>query len=231
MIQMKPEVSVITRAYNEADIIERALNSVLNQTFDPKQYEIVVIDDGSIDDTDTVVSNYEQNHPSTVRFFRTGDTGPIASLNEGIERARGMYITVLDADDRFEPSFLERTYSVIQKRTEVDFVYTDYYEITSDGKKKYVDTSEDLFQTVAAGIIFNKEAIEAIGGYDETLVFPEYDLLIKLHQRGRKGCHIAEPLFVYYRRNDSITANEERVTRGKHQLKERYGDNFDFREY
>ncbi len=224
-------VSVITRAYNEADVIERALDSALNQTLDPKRYEIVVIDDGSTDETDTVVSDYAQEYPSIVRFFQTGDTGPIASLNEGVERAQGNYVTILDADDCLNPSFLERTYTAIQKRPEVDFVYTDYYEMTLDGEKRYVNTSEDIFQTVAAGILFSKSAIQAVGAYDETLVFPEYDLLMKLQSNDRKNCHIAEPLFVYHRRDDSLTTDKERIRRGKRELRERYGDSFGFREY
>ena len=226
-----PDVSVITRTYNSAETIERALDSLDDQSLEITRYECVVVDDASSDNTVEIVNEYATEHPYIVRPFTHAHMGPVASLNAGIERASGDYVTVLDADDYFCPLFLERTTAILDADPETAFVYTDYYEKTIDGERRYIDTGDDLFSTITIGILFRKDALSMIGFYDESMLFSEYDLLMKLVRNGYTGEHIDEPLFVYDRRDDSLTADQARVENGKRELRERYGEDFSVREY
>jgi spore coat polysaccharide biosynthesis protein SpsF (cytidylyltransferase family) len=227
----RPAVSVVVRTYNDADVAGRAIESALDQTLDDARYEVVVVDDGSTDGTVDLVSMYAEANPTLVRAFPTAHSGPISTLNDGIDRALGKYVVVLDADDHFDAPLLERMYDILERRLDVDFVYSDYHETPVEGEREYVDTGESLFATITIGIMFRKEALLAVGLYDEGLAFPEYDLLAKLLQAGAEGYHIADPLFTYDRQDDSLTADRRRVERGRRELRERYGESFDFREY
>jgi glycosyltransferase involved in cell wall biosynthesis len=223
--------SVVTRTYNSRETIGRAIDSVLDQTADYSEYEVVVIDDGSTDGTTEIVSEYVDEYPSTVCLVSTGHSGPITTLNEGISRALGQYITIVDADDAIREEFVERTTEILDRQREIDYVYTDYVEIEEDGSTEHVDPSDDILKTVAGGILFRKSALESAGLYDEEIFFPEYDMLMKLEERGREGHHVGYPLFEYHRQEDSLTKDADRVREGKRELKERYGDDFSVRDY
>lgn len=221
-----PPISVVTRTHNSAEYVGRSLESIQAQTIDDDRYEHVVIDDGSTDDTVETV----REHPADVRLIETEHTGAMETLNAGVGATRGRYLIVLDADDTFEPSALERLYETIETTDDADFVYSDYHEETVDGERRYVDTGENIFNTITIGILFRSDAVEAVGRYDESMLFPEYDLLVKLRRAGFEGLHVAEPLFTYIRRDDSLTADDALVERGMAELTEKYGD-LDIREY
>ncbi|MBU1710567.1 MAG: glycosyltransferase, partial [Proteobacteria bacterium] len=98
---MKPAVSIIIPTYNRSAFLQEAIDSVLAQSYSP--YEIIVVDDGSADDTPEVVKAYE----SKVRYIRRENSGPAAARNTGIKAARSDYIAFLDDDDRFDKRKLE----------------------------------------------------------------------------------------------------------------------------
>jgi len=98
---MSPTFSVVVPVYNRAHLLERALSSVLDQSF--QDFEIVVVDDGSRDDPQSVI---EAIGDSRIRFVRQENRGGGAARNAGIDMARGRYIAFLDSDDRFLPHHL-----------------------------------------------------------------------------------------------------------------------------
>jgi len=100
---MTPHFSVIIPVYNRADILEQALRSVLDQTF--QDFEIVVIDDGSNDHPEAVVARV--NDPR-IRIIRKQNGGGAAARNFGFDQAKGRYVALLDSDDRFLPHHLEK---------------------------------------------------------------------------------------------------------------------------
>lgn len=116
-----PGVSVIIPTYNAARYIGEAIGSVLAQTY--QSTEIIVIDDGSTDDTHTVVSGY-LHHPA-IQYVRQENRGPSAARNAGIRRARGRFITFLDADDSIPPTSLARRVGFLEKYSHVTAVFTD----------------------------------------------------------------------------------------------------------
>src|SRR4051794_36269759 len=99
MGEANPLVSVVIPAFNRAFILPEALDSVLAQTF--KDFELIVVDDGSTDDTEEVLRPYVERRG--VRFLPQANQGPAAARNRGIEAARGKYVAFLDSDDLWLP--------------------------------------------------------------------------------------------------------------------------------
>lgn len=225
----RPEISVVTTTYNSEEYVERALESVRSQTFNLNRVEHLVVDDGSDDHTVDVVRSFSDG--DYIRVIETEHSGASATLNAGIDAAKGKYVIVLDSDDEFKPTILEQMYNVLEKEPSVDFVYSDYVEVFSGGRKRYVDTSDNILNTITIGIMHRRERLLEYEGYDENLFFAEYDLLLRYLKDDLEGCHIAEPLFVYHRRDKSLTGDTEAVKKGKRKLEKKFGRSLDIRDY
>lgn len=218
--KQKIVISVIMRTHNSEKTISKALDSLLHQNLSTDLYEILIIDDGSTDTTLDVLREYGHK----IRLVAKKRTGYIDSANIGITKSGGQYVILLDSDDYFEPSLLRELLNAIEKNG-VDFVYCDYCEKNgSDGTVRKISLKDDIFKSVASGILFKRELLEKAGGYDEKFIFPEYDLLIKLIRSGCKSRHVPEALFTYVRHVGSVTADQDRVKQGLRQLFDKYGE-------
>jgi len=109
-----PTVSVITPTYNHAETLPRAIDSVLGQTF--KNFEYIIVDDASTDDTESVVNSYDDDRIQYVRHEE--NRGGSAARNTGIAQARGRYIAFLDADDEWLPKKLTAQVECLEERTD-----------------------------------------------------------------------------------------------------------------
>ena len=98
-------LSIIIPTYNYAATITRAVNSVIHQL--TPHSELIIIDDGSTDDTDNVLSRIIAEHPGLFRIVRKDNGGPSSARNRGIQEARGNYLVFLDADDELLPGSLK----------------------------------------------------------------------------------------------------------------------------
>ncbi|WP_423746388.1 glycosyltransferase (plasmid) [Haladaptatus sp. SPP-AMP-3] len=225
-----PDVSIVTAAYNSAEYIERALESVRRQTVGTDRIEHIVVDDGSTDETASIVESFEAPYLRLVENEENSGNGTVA-CNRGIERARGEYVVVLDSDDAFLPSLVERSFDAFSTREEVDFVYTDYYERFPDGERELVETGGDITKTVKVGTMHRTDRLEEFGLYNPEMIFAEYDLLFRYLDAGLAGYHVSEPLFVYHRRRNSQTDDSTRVEAGKSELREKFGENVRIRAY
>lgn len=227
MKENEVKISVIIRTYNSAKYVKEAIDSILKQTIEPDLYEIVVVDDGSTDNTKDILDLYKNR----IKLIEQEHKGAIQALNTGIKKAQGIYVILLDADDMFTPQILEKMLNVFEKSKGIDFVYCDYHERDMEtGKQRIISLRDNIFHSVAGGIMFKKKILEESGMYNENLIFPEYDLLIKL-QKKYKGEYIPHPLFVYRRYSKSITADKEKVRMGKEQLFAKYGPIKGLRDY
>lgn len=219
MNKKKVKISVIIRTYNSAGFIKNAIESVKNQTLNKDLYEVVIVDDGSSDNTLGILERYYKNE---IRLVKQKHLGPVKATNAGIIKSRGEYIILLDDDDAFEPNVLREMLDVFNKEKSVDFVYCDYLEETGENKK-VVSLKKNIFNSLAGGIMFKKKLFSEIGLFDENLIFTEYDFLIKLRKIRKIGSHIAKPLYIYKRNKESLTFNKERVVKGLKQLEKKYG--------
>ena len=120
-----PTVTVLIDTYNYGRFIEAAIDSVLSQDFPREQMEILVVDDGSTDDTEERVKKYGER----VRYFYKPNGGQASAFNFGFARARGEIVALLDADDYWLPGKLRRVAEEFEKNPELGMVYHQYAEL------------------------------------------------------------------------------------------------------
>ena len=112
----EPLVSVIIPTYNSSQYIKEAIDSVLAQTY--KNFEIIVIDDGSTDNTKEVLAPYL----SVIKYIYKNNGGPASARNRGIKEANGEFVAFLDADDVWKPDRLARGVDILDQRPEVGLI-------------------------------------------------------------------------------------------------------------
>lgn len=120
-----PKVSVIIPTYNCAKYLPEAIGSVLSQIY--QDFEIIIVDDGSTDDTNKIVHKYVEKYPNKIRYFYQANAGPGAGRNRGIEEAKGEYVAFLDGDDILLKNSLARRIEFFSKYPGVNLVFADYY--------------------------------------------------------------------------------------------------------
>ena len=128
---MKKElISVIIPYYDREEIVKRAIDSVMNQTYD--NFEIVLVDDGSPNTTDNFLK-YLKSNPKIHYYRYEKNQGPAHAKNYGLLKAKGEYIAFLDSDDEFLPDKLDKQISFMKKE-KVDFSHTSYYAVGKNDK-------------------------------------------------------------------------------------------------
>lgn len=105
------DISVIVPAYNVEQYIKRCINSLINQTY-KGSYEVIIIDDGSVDRTSEIAKEAADNNPSLIRYYRKENGGQSSARNIGIKAATGSYLAFVDSDDYIEPSYLQDLYDL-----------------------------------------------------------------------------------------------------------------------
>jgi len=117
---LAPKVSVIIPTYNRNELVLDAIDSVLEQTF--QDFEIIIVDDGSTDNTKTHIENYQKND-ARIKYVFQKNQGVSIARNTGLKAAQGEYIAFLDSDDRFLIDKLEKQVSILDKHLDVGLVY------------------------------------------------------------------------------------------------------------
>jgi len=198
-----PVVSVIIPCYNQAPYLAEAVQSVIAQTFG--DWEVIMVNDGSPDNTSEVAQALIVNHPACrLRLIEKPNGGVSDARNVGIRAARGRYILPLDGDDKIDPQFLARTVALLDRDPEVGIAYTDWvYFGALQATRNATDydfarlcTKENLFTCTA---LFRKEAWAAAGGFNPNMTrgVEDWDFWIGCGEHGFKGRRIPEPLFFY----------------------------------
>lgn len=121
-------VSVIIPTYNRAHFIQEAIDSVLRQDIKDCDIEIIVIDDGSMDNTGEIVSGYKDR----VRYIRLANGGAGRARNKGMEAAQGDWISFLDSDDRWLPDKLSLQFKVLERFPEIKVIHSNFYTFEGD---------------------------------------------------------------------------------------------------
>lgn len=211
------KVSVILPVYNQADLLEESIKSVLDQTY--QNFELIIIDDGSTDNIESVLKKY-YDHPK-IRIYRQPNRGLPAALTVGFEKARGEYWTWTSADNIMLPYQLEKQVDFLKKHQDITMVYCNYRIIDDQGKPllnsdfrihnqnppgsnlidlpKTTDNlnyAEDNF--IGPCFMYRAWAGKALGGYYGDMGSEDYEywlrmnLLFKIAHIGEK-----EPLYLY----------------------------------
>ena len=210
------KVSIIITAHNYGRFLRQCLDSALNQNFD-SLYEIVVVNDGSTDDTEAILEEYA----GRIKVINLPGLGLPAACNRGIEVSKGEYIIRLDADDYFDPNILHIEANILDMHPEIGMVYGDYFIVDQTGEvlelvrllKPYDETSSLDRNPLAAAAMFRRSYYEVIGGYDETLKHQEdYDFWTRFTSQFK--VHKVDLPLMYYRRHD-LNMSSKQVLRTK----------------
>lgn len=206
-----PEVSVVIPTYNRQSLVQDTIDSVLRQTF--ADLELIVVDDGSTDDTERVLLD---RYGSRIRYVYQENQGESAARNHGIDLARGLYIGFVDSDDLWHPDKLKHQVGVLKANSAIGLVSTQAYWMNfkglllcriPDGEGRRNDTitwAELVLDNVVAGggssALIRTECLERAGGFDQSIRFgEEWDLWIRI-AHDYQVFQIPTPL-VYYRLN------------------------------
>jgi glycosyltransferase involved in cell wall biosynthesis len=208
-----PLVSVVTPCYNHARFLPEAVASVAVQTLD--RWEIVIVDDGSSDDTVAVARTLIDRYGGwRIRLISHSNCGQGASRNVGIAAGSAPYVLPLDADDIVMPRMLERTVAALEADARVGFVTTNarFFESERNSWSGGDPRRERLLydcRMIPAGTLFRRSAWQQAGGFHEQpdlLGYEDWDFWLRLVELGWKGRLLPEVL-VWYRRSASGTLN------------------------
>jgi glycosyltransferase involved in cell wall biosynthesis len=210
-----PSVSVVIPCFEQAHFLGEAIESVTAQT--RAAAEIVVVDDGSSDNSYAVAGRYPQVHR-----LRQANRGVAAARNFGLAHSRSEFLVFLDADDRLLPEAIELGVASLAKRPHVAFVAGMSRDVGSDGRKlgdrrqplvtqdHYLRLLEDCYIWSGSSIVHRRSAVEAVDGFDESLsAGDDYDLYLRIAHDFPIYCHDA--VVTEYRRHGSNTTRDSAV--------------------
>jgi glycosyltransferase involved in cell wall biosynthesis len=223
-------ISIVIPTYNRADILPRALESVLSQTV--SDFEVIVVDDGSTDNTEAVVNSYDDPR---LRYVRSEERkGANAARNAGIDAAEADIVSFLDSDDTFHPQHLEVAMNRLNNApSSCGGVFTAFKKVRdgetvtiSDAPAEFITQDQLITENVVGGfstVTLRSEVFETVGRLDEEMpsaqdieffirVLEEYSLL-----------GIDRPLMTYYYDADRISDDIERKIAGQERLMEKHG--------
>jgi glycosyltransferase involved in cell wall biosynthesis len=198
-----PKVSIIVPCYNQAQYLDEALQSLFDQTH--TNWECTIINDGSPDNTEEVARKWEVKDPRFAYVYK--ENGGVSSArNLGIKEAKGEFILTLDADDKYETTFLEKALVVLDNNPEIGVV-------SSWGRYFTTEKQLHVFQSTAQSVtdflfhngvnngssLFRKKCWESVNGYDENPEngYEDWEFYLRVCALGWKVYVIEEVLFFY----------------------------------
>jgi len=206
------KVSVILPTYNRAQHIVSTLNSVVEQTYD--NFEIIVVDDGSTDNTYDIIAGFKKQSPYPVIYKYQNNKGPAAARNVGIKAASGEYIAFIDSDDIWHKDKIVKQLAIFRKNNNISMVFSDMmlsenYEKKADSvfhahnhQLKFSEHKDFYYYLLNTNPIFTptvmvkSECFEKVGLFNEDYKFGEdYDMWVRIasnyvHEFNKNGINI-----------------------------------------
>lgn len=232
-VEARPKYSIIIPTYNRASVLDRAIDSVLDQTYG--DFEIIVVDDGSTDNTKQLVREYEDIR---IRYLAHDENlGQNVARNTGIEAANGSLISYLDSDDVFTPDHLERVDAKFEELPSrfagVITAYTDHHNNTK--AKHTIYSGEIRLEDLLSGnmyegigglsiLTFKSECIDDIGFHDERITkCTDWDFYLQILQE-YSLYGLNEDLCIRFKQEDSVSLNSKNIIQGEMRFLEKYSD-------
>lgn len=211
-----PKISVIVPCYNHAQFIIEALTSVFNQSF--KDYECIIIDDGSTDNTQDIVTNWIDDKKQ-FKYFHQANSGLSHARNKGISLSSGIYILPLDSDDKISFNYLKVCFNALEANQEIKIAYGESYFFGKNNKKWNLDIykfNDLLYKNMiyCTGLYRKKDWVR-VGGYDENLKegLEDWEFWIHILKDGGKVVKLSDCIF-YYRLKESSMIRDAVINNG-----------------
>ena len=211
------QVSVIVPAYNAELYVGRCLRSLLKQTLDVDNYEIIVINDCSTDNTKQVISpfigdiNYLENNKKL---------GLPTTLNTGIKNAKGQFIIRVDADDYVHWDFLKILSMHLQLNLSIDAIACDYLLV--DNHQNIISYKNCLKEPIGCGIMFKLEHLIDVGLYNADFLAREDEELILRFKKKYSVSRVQLPLYRYRKHKHNLTNNKNKMKKYNDKLSEKH---------
>jgi glycosyltransferase involved in cell wall biosynthesis len=214
-----PLVSVIMPAYNSSGHIAKAIESVLDQSY--QNFELIIVDDGSTDNTKEIIAGFKDNR---IKYFYKENAGASSARNLAVQNSRGTFIVILDSDDMMAPDFILRHITEFENHPDVDLIYCDDQLIDDEDRPirvivrpEYTKRElliRDLFRcgfpVVPFRTCIRRDVFDTIGFYDETLrVAEDYDMMRRLLRAGKKVHHLKDALYLRRTGRGSLSRNPD----------------------
>ena len=215
-------VSVIIPVYNTEKYLRRCMESLVNQTL--KEVEILLVDDGSTDNSLSIMLEYENRYPEKVKVYTKENGGQATARNLGIQRSRGKYIGFVDSDDYVDVVMYETMYRVAEEN-QCDMVECHYRYLCEEGKRtkeyrargyiRQYKNQRDMFinaQVSPCNKLFRREVLMHEGvDFPEGFIYEDTAFYIKSIPFIKKEIHINEHFYYYFLRGGStMNANRSR---------------------
>jgi len=212
-METKPLVSVVIPCFNHEKFIAETIESVLRSSHHP--IEIVVVNDGSSDNSELVVTSL-QNKYQNLKYISQNNAGPAAARNRGIRESAGKYILPLDADDLISEDYIEKAVEVLENNPMVKLVYcnAEFFEERSGAWKLKPFSLPSLAtdNMIFCSAVYRKADWEVSGGYDERMTWgwEDWEFWISLLKNG--GGVVKLPITGFYYR---VRKNSRRKSTNK----------------
>ena len=226
------KVSVIIPTYNREKFVGRAIESVLNQTY--KDYEIIVVDDGSMDNTKSVLAQFDNK----IQYVYQENHGISGARNRGIQESKGEYIAFLDSDDVWIPEKLTIQVDILNKNRNVGLVYSKLAILDEKGKKCGMkpeeNTGRNFLELIKIGgdiptsaVMVRRECFDKVGLFDNTLPpMEDFDMWLRISRFYDIYEITGRILANYYWHDGQITSNKIKVYDGTVRLQKKIYRNY-----
>jgi glycosyltransferase involved in cell wall biosynthesis len=230
----QPLVSVIMPTYNHSKFIDEAIESVLNQTY--KNFELIIIDNYSEDDTEKVVTSYKDNRIKYLKFKNNGIIA--ASRNYGIKNSNGEYVAFLDSDDIWLPKKLEKQIELFRISNETPMIYTRFKTVRGDTISKDILPKNGRYKSgyifrslyvrpfiTCSTVIVKKSIFNQIGLFDtnrDLIAIEDMDLWLRIALKYPVEIADISPLVLYRIQSQSISLGSARMVKRSLIIAKRY---------
>lgn len=188
------------------------------------QYEIIVVDDCSSDNSTEVVKDFQENYDNIRLIELTENMGVSYASNVGIRKAKSPYVIRIDADDYINRNLLQFYLEILNWNPDICFVYGDIITVNQFGEqidRIRLNVIDNLYNH-GAGIMFRKSCLEAVGLYDENIRNCEDYDLIKRVFKNFDGYYLRLPFYRYRRHDSNMTNNSEERMRWKQIVEDKH---------
>lgn len=213
---MKHLFSVIICTYNRARLLPRAMDSLLAQS--ESDWEAIIVDDGSTDNTSEVVAKYTSICPNIRLFQRSVNRGVAAARNIGVKLSAGRFITFLDSDDEYAVSHLSVRKKILQKNSAIRMlsgglrIIGDPYVADKNDTCKTIHLSEC---EVGGTFVVKRDVFQEIGGFED-LSYAEDSHFYESAIKSGINCHsVKDPSYIYYRNTNGQLTSQQNEKNGQ----------------
>lgn len=229
--QTLPLVTIIVPSYNHEKYIEETIDSIVNQTYE--NIELIVIDDGSKDESPKLLQELSQKHHFTL--VTRENKGLCRTLNEAISLAEGEYISICASDDKYLLDKIEKQVVFLERNKNYVMSYGKKINFYPNGLNKPINNpkyrSGKIFKDLLlqnlhippASTLYRKELFNDIGGFDTSLAVEDVDMFLRIASRYEIG--FQDDYYYYYRVHDSNTINNtEKMESDTRKILEKWQD-------